>query len=150
MGWRFLKNLQIEDAGPNKFLFTFDSLEEKEKVLRQEPWNFKGSGMILGQWSPGETVEQVELSKVSFWVQIHGLPLGVLERDNAILLGSKLGEVIDFDDLNVNRSYLRVKIWFDATNPLQPGFSYPVAMLSHYGLWSNTSVFQIFAVIVGG
>lgn len=36
-GWHFIPNLHIEDAGPNKFLFSFQSLAEKEKVMRLAP-----------------------------------------------------------------------------------------------------------------
>lgn len=36
-GWRFASNLHIEDAGPNKFIFSFQTLEEKERVSRLAP-----------------------------------------------------------------------------------------------------------------
>lgn len=47
-GWRFAPNLRIEDAGPNQFLFSFQTMEEKEKVLRLAQWNFK-QYLMLGQ-----------------------------------------------------------------------------------------------------
>lgn len=90
-------------------------MEDKENVLRQEPWNFKGSLMILQEWS----------FLATFWVQIHGLILGGIGRENAILLGSKLGKVESLDDDRMNKSYLWVKIKFDADRPLQPGFVIP-------------------------
>lgn len=38
--WRFAPNLRIEYVGPNKFLFSFQSLEEKERILRIAPLEF--------------------------------------------------------------------------------------------------------------
>lgn len=108
-GWRFLKDLQINDVGPYKFSFTFASVEKKERILLQEPWNFKGSFMVLCQY-PNETVDEVELSSVAFWVHIHGLPLGGFKRENAFILGTKLGKVMMIYKVCPNKSYLRVKV----------------------------------------
>lgn len=49
-GWKFAPNLRIKDVGPNRFLFSFQNLEEKEKVQRLALWNFKGYFMILKDW----------------------------------------------------------------------------------------------------
>lgn len=75
--------MKIEDVGPNRFLFTFTSLADKDRVLGQGPWNFKGFYMILREWNSQETIDEVDLSLVEFWVQIHGLPLEIVDEDNA-------------------------------------------------------------------
>ncbi|KAB1203085.1 hypothetical protein CJ030_MR8G005521 [Morella rubra] len=62
-GWRFAPTLRIEYAGPNRFLFSFQSLKEKERVLRLGPRNFKGYFMLLKEWKRGETIDEVELSQ---------------------------------------------------------------------------------------
>lgn len=36
-GWRFVQDQKIEDVGANRFLFTFQSVEEKDSVLAQGP-----------------------------------------------------------------------------------------------------------------
>lgn len=46
-GWRFITDLNVEDAGANRFIFTFASSADKDRILYQGPWNFKGSCMIL-------------------------------------------------------------------------------------------------------
>ncbi|KAB1205593.1 hypothetical protein CJ030_MR7G017765 [Morella rubra] len=73
-GWRFLEEIKTKDAGQNHFLFTFMSVADKDCVLLHDSWNFKGSYMILKEWDPKKTIDEVELSMVEFWVQIHGLP----------------------------------------------------------------------------
>lgn len=120
-----MHDFQIEDVGPNKFLFAFASAEDKERILSQEPWNFKGSLMLLREWSPSSAMADIEMNMVSFWVQIHGLPLSGVVRENALLIGSKIGQVLSLDDDNSNKSYLRLKIQFDADKPLQPRFFFP-------------------------
>lgn len=67
-GWRFVTNMKIEDAGPNRFLFTFTSIGDNECILQQGPWNFKGSYMILQEWNPNDTIEEINLFMVEFWV----------------------------------------------------------------------------------
>ncbi|KAB1223387.1 hypothetical protein CJ030_MR2G025686 [Morella rubra] len=68
-GWQFITDLRIEDAGPNRFLFTFPLTEDKERVRAQGPWNFKGYYMILREWNPNETIDELKLSMVEYWVQ---------------------------------------------------------------------------------
>lgn len=46
-GWRFAKEFKIDNVGQNRFLFTFSSLLDKERILKQAPWTFRGSLMVL-------------------------------------------------------------------------------------------------------
>lgn len=124
VGWRFVSDLKIEEAGANRFLFTFPTSEEKDCVLSQGPWNFKGSYMVLKEWEPKKTNDEVDLSFVVYWIQIHGLPLEIFDEDNARLIGNKLGEILEMDNIGEHISFLRLKIRFLATQPLQPGFPY--------------------------
>lgn len=124
-GWRFAPNMRIEDAGPNRFLFSFQSMEEKEKVLHLAPWNFKGYLMISKEWRRGEPINEVEIAHAEYWVQIHELPMESLDEENAFLLGSKLGSVMQVEMVDVNKPYLRVQVPFDIEIPLQLGFYLP-------------------------
>lgn len=53
-----------------------------------------------------------------------GYLLEIFDEDNARLIGSKLGEILEMDDIEAHSSFLRIKIRFLATTPLQPGFPY--------------------------
>lgn len=92
-GWRFGKEFKIDNVGQNWFLFTFSSLLNKERILKQTPWNFKGSLRVLKEWKSYSTINDIDLSTALFWVQIHRLPLRGLERENVTMIGSKIGEV---------------------------------------------------------
>lgn len=125
LGWRFLHDFQIEDVGPNKFLFAFASAEDKERILSQGPWNFKGSLTLLREWSPSSAMADIEMNMSLFGSKSMGFPFGGVVRENAPLIGSKIGQMLSLDDDNSNKSYLRLKIQFDADKPLQPRFSFP-------------------------
>lgn len=125
VGWRFVKDFKIEEVSPNRFLFTFISKEDKDRVLQMAPWNFKGLLMILKEWASGINIDETPLDHAEYWVQIHGLPLGSLERDNALLPGSKIGELLSVDAIDIQKPYLRIKIRFHIDSPLSPGFYIP-------------------------
>lgn len=112
-GWHFAPNMRIEDAGPNRFLFSFQSMEEKEKVLRLVPWNFKGYLMILKEWRRSETINEVDIAHAQFWVQIHELPMESLDEENANVLGRKMGSMMQVEMVDVNKPYLWVQVQFD-------------------------------------
>lgn len=58
-------------------------------------------------------------------VQIHGLPLGGFWWDNTLFIGSKIGEELLVDAINLHKPYLRVKVKFSIDIPLNPGFYIP-------------------------
>lgn len=74
--------------------------------------------MILKEWRRGETIDEVEISRAQFWVQIHGLPLERLDEENTYLLGSKLGGVLNMELIDLNKPYLRVQVHFDVEKAL--------------------------------
>lgn len=93
-------------------------------MLTQDPWNFKGSLRILKEWDPSLTFDEVDLTRATYWIQIHGLPLEVFGNENALLIGNKIGKGIEADNVELHRPYLRLKVRFDTSNPLEPGFYY--------------------------
>lgn len=46
--------------------------------------------MMLREWNPRETIDEVDLSMVEFFIQIHGLPLEIVDEENGRLIGCKL------------------------------------------------------------
>lgn len=120
-----MEELQIKDMGQNRFLFSFPSITARDRVLKQGPWNFRGSLMILKDWKLEATINDIDLSKATFWIRIHGLPLKGLEVVNAIWIGSKLGEVLEVDEMDENRLFLRVRVQINLEASLQPDFFIP-------------------------
>lgn len=61
---------------------------------------------------------QLDFARVSFWVQLCGLPLGAM---NIVKPMSALGEVLEVEDSmvdgNLLRSFIRVRVYFNVNNP---------------------------------
>lgn len=73
--WGSPEGLQVADVGFNLFLFTFNSQEEAEEILRRSPWYVMNKLINLRVWNPQMVMNEIDFSKVPFWVQVQGLPL---------------------------------------------------------------------------
>ena len=59
-------------------------------------------------------------TKVNFWVQIHGLPMRLLDPETVIELGESLGAVSEAENPKelVGNDFVRVKVEVDISKPL--------------------------------
>jgi hypothetical protein len=48
---------------------------------------------VLQRIEEEEAIDEVDFSKTSFWVQLHGLPVRRMNPEVATILGSSLGKV---------------------------------------------------------
>ncbi|XP_042939552.1 uncharacterized protein LOC122274592 [Carya illinoinensis] len=135
--WKFVQNFLIEDMDVNKFIFTFRTPQDKLRVLNQRPWNFKGHLMILKQWSPGATIEEVSLNEAIFNVQLDGLPLDHFNLENAVDIGKVIGKLIKVEVDPIYglafRKFIRIKVAIDVTIPLKKGF--PLKRFGNKEVW---------------
>lgn len=76
--WSAYKNLQISDLGKNMFLFTFENENDCSEVLNRSPWFFLNHLMCLHYWIPSITADEMNFDPSPFWVQIHNLPMDLL------------------------------------------------------------------------
>lgn len=83
------------------------------------------------------TIDEVDLSNVVYWIQIHGLPLKVFDEDNALLIGSKLGQVLEIDVVDPNKLYLRLRVQVNAKNLWSQASLITVGIKNLYGLASS-------------
>jgi hypothetical protein len=111
--------------GPNLFLFKFSKQEHISKIINNV-WNVNRYLLSIQVWSPTATLGDLSLSKVPFWIQIHGLPLQNLTLKNAIAIGKGLGPLLMVEDNSgvevTFRSYLRILVSIDVSKPLNPDF----------------------------
>jgi hypothetical protein len=126
--WKFLKSLVAEDKGENMMVFTFESLNDLNKVLDYSPWNIKGSPLFLKRWSEEDAIEDLDFTKAAFWVQVHNLPLELMTDENARNIGASLGELLEVDTFvnlqPVRKGFLRFRMVLNLLNPLIPGFTH--------------------------
>lgn len=52
------------------------------------------------------------------------MPLEIVDEVNAWMIGYKLGDVLEMDDIETHKSYLCLKIRFSSSAPLEPRFPF--------------------------
>lgn len=90
-------------------------------IIENQPWNFRGSLILLNQILGDEYPTELALHTVSFWVQIHGLQLRAMNKAVGEDVGALIGEVfkISCDDEGTSIGQcLRVKAQIDILKPL--------------------------------
>lgn len=74
-------------------LILFEDVADVNRILMQGPWFF--DKYLIGLNKPGEaaTVDYATFDSASFWIQVHGLQLWRMSKENAHIIGRTLGMV---------------------------------------------------------
>ena len=124
--WLFANPFSFAVSGPNLFLFKFTNKEHITRIINSV-WNVNGFLLAIQKWHPSATLRELSLSKVTFWIQVHGLPLHHMSFKNAIVIGKGLGQLVKVEENGgsaaIFRSYMRLLVSIDVSKPLNPGFS---------------------------
>ncbi|XVF47367.1 hypothetical protein PTKIN_Ptkin03bG0103300 [Pterospermum kingtungense] len=81
-----------------------------KRVANEGPWSFDNHLLILGRIKPGETLKEIPLLHIHFWVQIHVLPMGFMSLSVGKLLGDYIGEFVEYDARN-NSTFWKTYMW---------------------------------------
>ncbi|XVF06153.1 hypothetical protein REPUB_Repub06bG0022900 [Reevesia pubescens] len=76
--WKVTKGLSVRDVGDNMYLFQFNDELEKDRTLVMQPWSFNKTLIILKEFNEMNKPKEYNMNWCHFWVQIHGLPLGMM------------------------------------------------------------------------
>ena len=69
--WQVKKGFSIESVTSNVFVFHFQDLEERQKVLYEGIWSFIKALMVLETPMGTGMIENMTFNHTDFWVQIH-------------------------------------------------------------------------------
>ena len=122
--WKLSYGMSIREVGCRLFIFHFDDNLEKERVLMRQPWSFNKSLLVLGNFAGHEKPEDVNLQWCPFWVQIHGLPIGLMTVKIATVLGESIGDVEEVDADREKMAwgrYIRVRVAINISKSLKRG-----------------------------
>ncbi|XVF58147.1 hypothetical protein PTKIN_Ptkin07bG0039800 [Pterospermum kingtungense] len=114
--------LNIQDMGHHVFFFQFEDILERDRVLIKQPWAFNKSLLVLQEFDGLKAVGDLVFHHCPFWVQIIGLPCGLMSERIGIVIGETLGEV---EEVDLDENYkawgkaLRVRIQLDLRRPLK-------------------------------
>ncbi|KAL7222004.1 hypothetical protein ACSBR1_023845 [Camellia fascicularis] len=124
--WKPRANLGISSWSDNVFMFQFEKADDRQRVLQEAPWSVMGSLLVLQPLLLGKAVEDMEFKWSPFWVQVHGISVAKMTRQNGEIIGRRIGNLIGVealhDGLLLNRSFLILRVDVDVTQPLPLGF----------------------------
>ena len=120
--WKLTGGLSVREVGDKLYLFYFDDPLEKDKALQKQPWSFNKSLMILKDFDGLSKLEEADMDWCPFWVQAHGLPLGLMNEKVGVVLGEALGDVEEMDineDQHAWGHYLRMRVLINISKPFK-------------------------------
>lgn len=122
--WCGDKGMVIKDVGDNKFIFSFNHPMGKKRALEDGPWTANHSLMVLVAFDARKDLEAVEFTHVPIWIRVSKIPMGMMNREVAEIIGNEIGCFMDVDveenGTAVGR-FLRVKVKIDIRVPLMRG-----------------------------
>ena len=122
--WRARNDFQIREAGDHILLFVFELETDAERVIATEPWSFDKHLVIFSRYDFSIPTRNLRFTTTTFWVQIHGLPMNMLDPETAVEIGETIGTVSRTKHSNdmVGGDFLRVRVVVDVTKPLCRGW----------------------------
>lgn len=118
--WRNLGQIRIVRAKKNVYSIRVGSEKLACKLIEGGPWNVKGFCFSIRHWPLYHSVDDIEPTRATYWIQAHGIPREMLSLSNGRKLGNMLGSVFEVEDpAQVGyRGFLRMRIDLDARKPL--------------------------------
>ena len=80
--------------GYKVFIFQFDDEYEKDRLLVRQPWSFNKSLLMLKEFDDYSSLENVNLDWRPFWIQIHRLPIALMNEKIEMVVGEGLKELL--------------------------------------------------------
>ena len=101
----------------------FDNKEEVDKVIQSEPWSFDKHLMVLERYNKNNSVEELQFTRTTVWVQVHGLPINFMNVRAAEKINDVFGTVIPSTNTHENKggNFVRIRVSMDITIPLCRG-----------------------------
>ncbi|KAG5546512.1 hypothetical protein RHGRI_018629 [Rhododendron griersonianum] len=124
--WNTKAEFSITPWSNNTTLFRFNDEEDRRSILRDAPWSVMGNLLVLKPLPEGVVASEMDFNSSPFWVQIHGLPVEKMTRVNAEIIGKRFARLLGIeaisDGLLLQRSFLRVRVEVNISQPLPKGF----------------------------
>ncbi|KAG8372571.1 hypothetical protein BUALT_Bualt12G0079900 [Buddleja alternifolia] len=119
--WNPRFGMEMNSVEENKYAFIFKEKSDLDKVLNMAPWSFRGHLVILRQWDPDESVENINLDSALFWVQVRNLPVRSINTATAKIIGDTIGRFVKTDLVSESqrwRKALRIRVELNVHKPL--------------------------------
>ena len=121
--WRTKTGFRMKYIGDHLVLFSFDYKEDVDRIIAAEPWSFDKNLMVVSRYENEAEMVSSNLNTVSFWIQIHDIPLRFRNRGVAEKICEPMGTVMQRENPNEwdGGSFIRVRVALDISLPLCRG-----------------------------
>ena len=119
--WRPVGELKICDSGDNVLVFEFADVMDLERVLEYKLWSYDKSLIAFQRVFDVEQIPHLVYNQVTFWVQLHNIPLNNLNHETVEAIARAIGTVIQVanpEDDGVGGEFLRARVAMDISKPL--------------------------------
>ena len=106
--------------GDHLILFSFDSKEDVDKILAAEPWSFDKHIIVISRYNNSIVVNISDMTTVSFWVQVHDIPMCFRNKKVVKQICEAMGTVLRPENPNDcdGGSFIRVRVALNISLPL--------------------------------
>ncbi|KAM3003562.1 hypothetical protein FF2_033908 [Malus domestica] len=119
--WQRWGEIEIKWVKENTFVIKVNDESTTAKIIDQVPWAVMKQNFSVKRWPLELALEEIDMQRISFWIQIRGVPPFLSSEANIRRLASKIGKVQSVEDPAKTRGFLRVKVEVDTANPLITG-----------------------------
>lgn len=91
--WKTSREVKIESLGDNTFMFRFGLEADKRSIMVGGPWHFARALIVRTEPEGIGDIKKQDFSHVSFWVQIHDVPIMCMTKEMATELREVIGKV---------------------------------------------------------
>ncbi|GKA49962.1 retrotransposon protein, putative, ty1-copia subclass [Tanacetum coccineum] len=85
------------DLSTRLFSFQFSSMEGLDAMLENGPWFIWNNLLILKKRHPDKNLLREDVSTISIWVKLHGVPITAFSNDGLSAIATKLGTPLMLD-----------------------------------------------------
>ncbi|WOL11361.1 hypothetical protein Cni_G20123 [Canna indica] len=100
--WKTRGSVQVIDMAAGYFCFKFTCAEDRNRVLTEGPWFFRGQALLLTPWRPNFQPLLEKIDSIPVWIQLPGLPIEYLQKDILLKIVSCIGHPIKIDSVTLN------------------------------------------------
>ncbi|KAL9684603.1 hypothetical protein QQ045_022044 [Rhodiola kirilowii] len=128
LAWFLQGDVKFVDLSFDMILAIFETKQDKLKVIEGGPWTGDGWAIAVGEWDVDRYANNVIPTMVPMWVQVHNLPLVLIQDQYEDRFGWLIGVPVDVSKTSlvvhesvVQKNFLRVHVLVDSTQPLVDG-----------------------------
>lgn len=79
--------------GNRLILFSFDSFDDREWVINNQPWHFNDTLFIIKALNGSEQPSSIRITTTSFWIRAHDIPMDFRNEGIIAAIAQKLGNL---------------------------------------------------------